>query len=153
MSRDDSQSVGLTVGEAVLPDGLAATATHGIPFPRGVLTSPEQIEVSDSEGRQLQCQGQALSKYEDGSIQWLLLDFLAPVTKVEMPPVYFMWGHNFSKISMPPPSTVDCELRYGEGASCGEYEGALEVEEDEERIVVTSRRMRLIDELRSLGHN
>src|SRR5437867_11368145 len=50
--------------------------TRGVPFPRGVLIDPAAVVLFDSAGREVFVQTQALSRWPDGSVRWLLLDFL-----------------------------------------------------------------------------
>lgn len=135
MSESDSRTITLKVGKPTSADGLHAMATGGIPFPRGALASPDQIEVTDAAGTSLPCQGSVLSKYEDGSIQWLLLSFLAPVSTEPPPDTPFAYLV---------PRSGECQFRFGQGVKSADFPGAMGVEEDEERIVVTSRRMRLV---------
>jgi hypothetical protein len=51
--------------------------TFGLPFPRGRLTDPGELELHDAEGRPLLTQTRSLLHWPDGSIQWLLLDAIA----------------------------------------------------------------------------
>ena len=50
--------------------------TRGVPFPRGLLTDPNAVVLTDDEGREVALQTQALARWPDGSVRWLLLDFL-----------------------------------------------------------------------------
>jgi hypothetical protein len=51
--------------------------TLGVPFARGDLTDPEALALLDAEGWQIPLQKQPLARWPDGSVKWLLLDFLA----------------------------------------------------------------------------
>ncbi len=51
--------------------------TVGVPFPRGVLTDPNAVELVDSAGSPCLLQTQALAYWPDGSVKWLLLDYVA----------------------------------------------------------------------------
>jgi len=143
LSQNDARTITLKVGQAQHPDGLQATATHGIPLPRGALSSPDQIEViqlegenmTGSPGQSLPCQGRALSRYEDGTIRWLLLDFMAPVHTGPAAKTRFAYliGHS-----------TQCQFRFGEGVKPTAFPGAMKVEEDAGKITITSRRMRLV---------
>src|SRR5690242_1889366 len=60
------------------PSGMRRVAwpvTSGIPLARGVLRSADQAGLVDSGGRPVPLQAEPLSKWPDGSIRWLLLDF------------------------------------------------------------------------------
>ena len=68
--------IGLTVdwGGVTMPGDFPVTG--GIPFPRGVLAGPEGVCLL-AGGRQLPLQTEALARWPDGSVKWLLLDFQA----------------------------------------------------------------------------
>lgn len=50
--------------------------TVGIPFPMGRLFEAERVCLLDAQGQPVLTQATALARWSDGSIQWLLLDFL-----------------------------------------------------------------------------
>jgi hypothetical protein len=52
--------------------------TAGVPFPKGALADPNSLGLFDSEGRQQLLQTCPLAWWSDGSVKWLLLDFLLP---------------------------------------------------------------------------
>ena len=65
----------LTVAE---PSGMARTAnpvTSGVPVPEGALADAAACRLLDGAGMELPLQTQALVKWPDGSVKWLLLDF------------------------------------------------------------------------------
>src|SRR5438067_11525258 len=49
--------------------------TRGVPFPRGLLTDPAAVALFDDAGREVFVQTQALARWPDGSVRWLLLHF------------------------------------------------------------------------------
>jgi hypothetical protein len=49
----------------------------GIPLPRSRVDATERISLSDKAGRNLSCDVRPLSRWPDGSLKWILLDFLA----------------------------------------------------------------------------
>ena len=53
--------------------------TMGVPLARGALADPARAGLRDPAGRPVDLQTRALSRWEDGSVKWLLLDFLADV--------------------------------------------------------------------------
>jgi hypothetical protein len=57
-------------GDAVQPISL------GIPLPRGVLTDPRRLALRDHEGQAADVQAEPLARWSDGSVKWLLLDFV-----------------------------------------------------------------------------
>jgi hypothetical protein len=71
--------------------------TCGVPFPRGMLTDPATLALTDSHGRPVPLQTRTLNAWSDGSVRWLLLDWraeagaapyrLAPGEPAAAPPV------------------------------------------------------------------
>jgi len=49
--------------------------TCGIPFPRGLLGSDRHVRVVDGQGRPVPTQTSTTSRWPDGSVRWILLDF------------------------------------------------------------------------------
>ena len=59
------------------PSGNAqpkAKVRSGVPFPKGRLLSSDKVELFSSDGLPLPTQVKTLSKWNDGSIRWLLVD-------------------------------------------------------------------------------
>jgi hypothetical protein len=52
--------------------------TVGLPLPKGLLTDPPAANLVDDAGRPVCWQGQALARWTDGSVKWLLADFVLP---------------------------------------------------------------------------
>src|SRR5689334_837257 len=52
--------------------------TIGIPFPRGALAADDSLLLTGPGGHALDVQTQPLARWPDGSVQWLLLDFVLP---------------------------------------------------------------------------
>lgn len=59
-------------------DAADVPVTCGVPLPRGLLFNPSQIILSDSAGRHVPLQSAPLARWSDESVQWLLVDFVAP---------------------------------------------------------------------------
>jgi len=53
--------------------------TTGLPFPRGALGDDAHLRLLDADGRELPLQTEVTARWQDGSVQWVLLDFLATV--------------------------------------------------------------------------
>jgi hypothetical protein len=53
--------------------------TMGLPLPKGQIHSPAELALYTDSGTRLPLQGEVLAQWSDGSVQWLLLDFLATV--------------------------------------------------------------------------
>lgn len=51
--------------------------TLGVPWPKGVLSTPELVTLKNATGRSVPVQTQATDHWHDGTIRWLLLDFIA----------------------------------------------------------------------------
>ena len=65
------------------PNGLPEDGypvTWGIPFAQGHLLQPENIRLTDADGNGVPLQTEVLHRWPDGSIHWLLLDFMASGT-------------------------------------------------------------------------
>ncbi|MBT4817223.1 MAG: PKD domain-containing protein, partial [Lentisphaerae bacterium] len=52
--------------------------TCGIPFARGVLGSDRDVQVVDGQGNAVATQTSTTSRWPDGSVRWILLDFRHP---------------------------------------------------------------------------
>ncbi len=52
--------------------------TVGVPFPRGALTDPTTLTLTDPDGKPVLLQTEVLARWADGSVKWLLLDFVLP---------------------------------------------------------------------------
>lgn len=52
--------------------------TLGVPFAKGSLADIQRLELTDEDGRPVPLQTAPLARWSDGSIQWLLLDFIVP---------------------------------------------------------------------------
>jgi hypothetical protein len=59
----------------------AAPVSGGVPLPRGALRDPHGVWLADPDGRPTTVQTQALERWPDGSVRWLLLDFRADVDR------------------------------------------------------------------------
>src|SRR5438552_13202405 len=52
-------------------------ASASVPLPRGRVQSPDKLWLAAPGGRAAPLQARALERWPDGSVRWLLLDFLA----------------------------------------------------------------------------
>jgi hypothetical protein len=57
--------------------------TCGIPWPRGALIDPAALRMTDARGQATLLQTRILQRWPDGSVRWLLLDWLAAVSGPE----------------------------------------------------------------------
>ena len=53
--------------------------TQGVPLPKGALHNLDSVWVENSEGQPVSAQFRTLSRWEDGSLKWVLIDFSADV--------------------------------------------------------------------------
>ena len=67
----------LTVREEAGLERRAWPVTRGIPLPQGTVAEAEALRLQDPRGRGVPLQGRALSRWPDGSIKWVLVDFQA----------------------------------------------------------------------------
>jgi hypothetical protein len=93
---------GVKAGQSPLPHGLPGSrsalslpllidgrcnsqtvqpVTVGLPFPPGILREPGRLSLVNSDGRPVHLQRLPLAHWRDGSVKWLLLDFVLPSTK------------------------------------------------------------------------
>jgi hypothetical protein len=72
-------AVPLTVSETGGVRRRAFPTTAGVPLPPGLVRSIEQVWLADPAGRPTLLQAEPLERWPDGSVRWLLLDFLADV--------------------------------------------------------------------------
>src|ERR1700733_14949614 len=75
-SMASAMEVSLTVAE---PSGVSRKdwpLTSGIPFARGELKDAAAAALFSSAGKEIPLQTEALAYWPDGSVRWLLLDFL-----------------------------------------------------------------------------
>lgn len=71
----ETNTVALTVTE---PSGVARQSwpvTSGVPFGQGILRDDDSTALLAANGQQLPLQTEVLSRWADGSVRWLLLDF------------------------------------------------------------------------------
>jgi hypothetical protein len=82
MASDNSSHRGVAVVELVVDapgrtGGRPEPVTCGVPWPRGSLADPGRLALSDSLGQPVALQARTLAKWPDGSVRWVLLDWLA----------------------------------------------------------------------------
>src|SRR4029453_18852618 len=53
--------------------------TVGIPLSKGQLFNPAEIALYNASNERMPLQNEVLARWSDGSVQWVLLDFLATV--------------------------------------------------------------------------
>ncbi len=78
-ARAAELAVDLRIVEPVGVARQAAPVTTGVPLPRGSVRDGARLWVSDARGDAVPAQTAALERWPDGSVRWLLVDFLADV--------------------------------------------------------------------------
>lgn len=71
----EANAIQLTVEEPSGASRVGWPVTSGIPLAQGVLDDPSKAVLLDAEGQPMPLQTEALARWPDGSIRWLLLDF------------------------------------------------------------------------------
>lgn len=66
------------VVESPCASTTAQPVTVGLPFPRGLLADGHHLTLQDAEGQSVEVQGEVLARWSDGSVKWLLIDFVLP---------------------------------------------------------------------------
>src|SRR3990172_12465458 len=66
--------------------------TSGIPLPQGEMRDPGAAALLTADGRQLPLQTEALVRWPDGSVRWLLLDFQLDLSAGEKKPLTLCYG-------------------------------------------------------------
>jgi hypothetical protein len=66
------------VVESRRASAAAQPVTVGLPFPRGALPDGARLALHDADGRTVALQTEPLARWSDGSVKWLLLDFILP---------------------------------------------------------------------------
>jgi hypothetical protein len=79
----DREGIGQTgpLSVALFVRGTTASpqpVTVGLPFPRGGLQDTGSLSLAGADGRPIRLQAEPLARWPDGSVKWLLLDFVCP---------------------------------------------------------------------------
>ena len=86
------QRIALTVQEEVGFERRAWPVTRGVPLPRGIAAEPEALWLADAQGEGVSLQSRPLSRWPDGSIKWVLVDFQADVPAAGQAVYYLCCG-------------------------------------------------------------
>ncbi len=109
------------------PVGVArhqAPVTSGVPFARGELRSADGVSLARAEApdRQIPLQTEILSRWPDGSVKWLLLDF---------------------QVTLEPNQTSRFHLNYGPGVTRQTVPNPIVITDGYGGMTIDSRRLRL----------
>jgi YetA-like protein len=94
--------VSLVVEEQTGIRRVGEPVTFGLPFPQGIVSDPGSLTLRDAGGRELFLQSNVLSRWFDGSVKWLLLDFQATV-EANSQATYQLQFHAQQSTSRPSP--------------------------------------------------
>ena len=86
-----SLDVPLRVVNPVLGRRPRQPITVGTAWPRGALHNAAEVELRDAAGQPAPVQCEALARWSDGGIKWLLVDFLLPVRVATVAPREETW--------------------------------------------------------------
>jgi len=115
--------VPLEVAEDAGVERAPGLVTSGVPFPMGALKSVDTLRLRDEQGGLVPAQMQATATWRDGSVKWVLLDFLARV---------------------PPSGTRRFLLESGVPSAPAESPAAIRVATNGPRLRVTTDRLELV---------
>lgn len=65
----------------VTPSAGRGPVTAGIPFPKGALPDAQKLSLRDASGAPVRLQSRATDLWPDGSVRWVLLDWIAEAGK------------------------------------------------------------------------
>jgi hypothetical protein len=93
--------VSLTIRETQGVERINHPITQGVPFPKGELTSINNVRILDSNYKEVPCQKQVTATWDkdNSSIKWALLDFPASVSANGSSTYYVEYGSGISSIS------------------------------------------------------
>ena len=75
----EAETLNVTLDNAAAVERRAWPVTAGVPLARGRLQDAAQTRLLDTAGREMPLQTRVLTRWNDGSVKWLLLDFQANV--------------------------------------------------------------------------
>ncbi len=101
---------------------ISTPVRSGVPFPRGVLTSADQLRLLDTDGSEVQLQARSLGRWPDHSVKWALLDF---------------------QTDAPAGSTHLYTLEYDSEITRSSFKSPLTVVEDEHAITIDTGRLNI----------
>lgn len=98
-SETSQLSVPLTVSDSIGVTRKSEAVCSGIPFSEGILQSEDQLYVESEEGTPLVTQTKVLGQWPDGSVRWLLVQFIADCPANDEQKYYLKCGENLSSES------------------------------------------------------
>ena len=132
--------VELTVEEPTGVDRSGWPVTSGIPLARGELTNAGDAALFTSGGREVPLQTEALSRWPDGSVRWLLLDFQVDLKAGEKKSLTLRYGPGTKRSAVANPLRV---TRYFIVPPRGRSD--VEINTGVLRLKLSSNQFRLLD--------
>ncbi len=83
------KKIKLTVSESTKSGRTKGYVSSGVPFAQGTLAGPDDVALQNENGEPVDAQFDVMSRWADGSVQWLLCDFVT-TTNPEKPAVYYL---------------------------------------------------------------
>ena len=134
-----SAEVSLTVTE---PSGVARLAwpvTSGIPMGRGAIRDPASVALVDAQGKPLPLQTEVLTRWPDGSIRWLLIDFPIDLAANESSVLKLRYGKDVVADSQQPRGAARVRIH--------ETDEDVTLDTGTLRLDVSKKRFRLLDRI------
>ena len=95
------------------PSGVARSGwpvTSGVPLARGALVSDRHLALLDATGKEVPLQTEVLSRWPDGSIRWVLLDFQVDLASSESQQFVLRYGPEVRRAAVSDPVEVIMNL-------------------------------------------
>ena len=123
MNQTMTHRVSLSVSETKGISRQNVPITQGVPLPKGALYNLDSVWVENGDGQPVSAQFRALSRWEDGSLKWVLTDFSADV---------------------PAEGQVDYAFCYGQKPASIPSDETIQIEESDEQITVCTGPLRFV---------
>jgi hypothetical protein len=123
----------LTVAEPAGVRRVSWPVTSGVPLARGALDDEQAAALFDEDGREVPLQTAALSRWPDGSVRWMLLDFACDLDPAEKKIFLLRYGANTKRAPIEKPVTVR------------EHKDAVEITTGPLRLRLSTQAFRLLD--------
>ena len=109
LAAADAGEVRLSVDEPTGVGRQGWPVTSGVPLARGALGDERSAALDGEDGREIPLQATALSRWPDGSIRWLLLDFSCDLKASQKKNFVLHYGPQTRRAAVPDPVTVSQE--------------------------------------------
>ena len=123
MNQTMAHRVSLSVSETKGISRQNVPITQGVPLPKGALHDLDSVWVENGDGQPVSAQFRALSRWEDGSLKWVLTDFSADV---------------------PAEGQVDYAFCYGQKPASIPLDETIQIEESDDQITVCTGPLRFV---------